>query len=748
VRLRPFLLAALIFGAAALPGCANSKRNSSAPAYPEVEVPAGITNLDEFAAHTNDFALLSLDHPQREALRQRLLDYLIDYLDRSASTEHFEEATTALNFITDLYAPQELRSAPHRPDPAVAAAAHRVYLAAARHGHESPAMLALAVEQQFGGKNTRKQALHQWQDLEDWILRNGVFSDEAILRHEELEETLEETAAIFPSPFVVQRLNDLYLARYQAALDAIERGSEMAAGAQQRAEVTGYLLIRLHLRADDFASTLAALKKITPDMASGKMMEFIQEAEKSERSANALLTLATQFIPESPDGLTRIPPSFFVQGWGIVDNLARRALTRFPDDPFAHLLLARALRQDGLIDASIHHFEATIAIKEDVREAWDELAILDQVSLERLSEYDPQAAEARLRELEARHSRAVKLWPDRPIRPGLPEAYVAVAHGLYNSGQINQAKKLLERSLTIEPVPEALYLLGTIELKQGKLGPAQTHFSGLVELPFNDQIERVHWETKAHSFLAEIDNRRGKTQAADEQRRVALKQLNSLIAFPSLGEQQRSEYLIERGKIFFALGDVGLAIDDFRQARATAPDRVSSYTEPMLLMVSRGYYDEALEIYHQALKRDEIRDTLKLYFSLWVNDLGQRQGRNTDRDTAAFLLAYKADTWPEKLALHARGKLSYNDLLASASDNGERTEAHFYEALRQWRSGAHDSSTKLMKKVLDSDMMSFFEYDMALHYVGHGELPMRTPSRGTQTNRARIKKAPAMQGPK
>ncbi len=733
MRLRPFLLAALVFGAAALPGCANSRRTTSAPAYPEIEVPTKIADLDEFAAHTNDFALLSLDHPQREALRQRLLDYLIDYLEKSISAERFEEATTALNFITDLYAPQELRSAPHRPDPAVAAAAHRIYAAAARRGNESPAMLALAVEQQFGSTSTREQALRQWQDLEDWILRNGVFSDEAILRHEELEETLEETASIFPSPFVVQRLHDLYLARYQAALNAIERGSEMAAGAQQRAEVTGYLLIRLHLRADDFKGTLAALKEITPDMASGKMMEFIQEAEKSERSANALLTLATQFIPESPDGLTQIPPSFFVQGWGIVDNLARRALTRFPDDPFAHLLLARALRQDGLIDASIHHFKATLALKEDIREAWEELAILDQVSLERLAEYDPPAAQQRLRELEARHSKAVKLWPDRPIRPGLPEAYVAVAHGLYNSGKIAPTKQLLQRSLTIEPVAEALYLLGTIELKQGEFDPAITHFSSLVELPFDDQLERVHWESKAHSLLAEIDSRRGNTKAANDQRRVALKQLNSLIAFPSLGEHQRSEYLVERGKIFFALDNIELAVDDFRQARATAPDRVSSYTEPMLLLVSRGYYDEALEIYHQALKRDEIRDTLKLYFSLWVSDLAKRQGRDTDRDTAAFLRTYKADAWPTKLALHARGKLTYNDLLASASDDGERAEAYFYEALSQWRSGARKSSTKLMKKVLSTDMMSFFEYDMALHYVGHGELPMRAPQHATAT---------------
>jgi len=729
VRLRPYLLAALILGAAALPGCANSKRNVKEPAYPQVQVPTKIADLDEFAIHTNNFALLTLDHPQRDEMRGRLLDYLVDYLGRSLEAERYEEATTALNFMIDLYAPRELRASPHRPEPRIAKAAHRIYLAAARRGNESPAMLALAVEQQFGAESTRKRAVGQWRDLEDWILRNGVFSDEAILRHEELEETLEETAAIFPSPFVVQRLSDLYLARYEAALSAMERGTEMEVAARQRAEVTGYLLIRLHLRADDFDGTLAALSKITPDIATRKMMEFIEEAKKSERSANAVLTLATQFIPEAPDGLTRIPPSFFVQGWGIVDNLARRAIERFPDDPFAHLILARALRQDGLIDAAIHHFEKALALKEDIRDAWEELALLNQMSLERLAERDPAGAQARLKELELRHKRAAELWPDRPIRPGLPEANVVVAHGLYNSGDIAASKGLLDRSLKIEPVPQALYLAGTIELKQGKLDAAAERFTEMVELPFDNQLVRLRWETKAHGLLGEIATRKGAKAAAQEHHRLALRQLNSLIAFPSLEDPERSAFLIERGKIFFAVGDVELAMEDFRQARLTSPDRVDSYTEPMLFVVSRGYYGEALEIYRQVLTRDEIRDTLKLYFSLWLNDLAQRQGRAIEPDALALMNAYTTDVWPTKLAQHAQGKLSFDDLLAAASDDGERAEAYFYEALRQWRCGDLSAGKKLMKKVLSTDMMSFFEYDMALHYLSLDELPKAVAAR-------------------
>ncbi|MCB9567631.1 MAG: tetratricopeptide repeat protein [Myxococcales bacterium] len=729
MRLRPFVLAAaLLAGSAVFPGCANRAKKGSEPAYPRVEVPAKLADLDAFAELRNRYALLEADHPQRDEIRGRLADFLVGYLERQMKDERHDEAISALNFLVDLYTPNELRRGAGAPAPAIAAAAHKVYAAAARRGNEAPAMLALAAEQHFGGAKARERALTQWRDLEEWILRNSVFAEEAILRHEELEETLEETAAVFPSPFVVQRLSDLYLARYDAAIAAIDRGAEIGLAARQRAEVTGYLLIRLYLRADDFDGAIAALKKINPDVATRKMMEFIDKAQKSERSASEILTLAAQFVPETPDEFSRIPPSFFVQGWGIVDNLARRAIARFPDDPFAHLLLARALRQAGLIDASIHHFRETLRLKEDIFDAWEELAMLEQMSLDRLASRDTDAAEARLAEIEKLHRRAAELWRDRPIRPGLPEAYVTVAQAYYNAGRIDPAKALLDRSLKIEPVPNSLFLLGTIELKRDHLDAAVQAFEGMIDLPFESQLSRLRWEIAAHAHLGQIFLRQGKKAPGEEHLRVALRQLNSLIAFPSLEDDERSAHLIERGKILFALGDVELAMADFRQARLTTPDLPDAYTTPMLFVVSHGYYDEAREIYHQVLGRDEIRETLKLYFSLWIVDLALRQGREEDREAAAFLRTYKADPWPQKLALHAQGKLSFEELLKTAADPGEKAEAYFYEGLRRWRSGNAKGGRELLQKVIATGMMSFFEYDMALHYLEANELP-REPQR-------------------
>lgn len=720
MRLRPFALALLL---AALPACKHRQTAEQGLALPEFTIPTKITSLDEFAALRNHFALLHDAHPDRSRLRSALIEFLAAYLRTELDRGREEEATNALHFLAGLFTPSELRSQGHGPIPAIAHAAHSLYVAAARRGNEPPAMFALALGQHFGDAASRKRALRDWRDLEDWIVRNGMFSSEPVLRHEELEEALEETASVFPSPFVVQRLADLYVARFEAATAAVARGAEVGLAARQRAEITGYLLLRLYLRADDFEGAIAALSRIELDLPTRKMIEFVERAQHSDRSAGPLLTLAAQFIPEGPtDEFSRIPPSFFTQGWGIVDNLARRAVRGFPDDPFAHILFARSLRQEGLIDAAIFHFEQALRRKEDIFDAWQELAVLHQLSLDRLSEESPDAALTRLATIERLHTRAAKLWRDRPIRPSLPEAQVTAAQSLFNSGRIAESRALLDRSITTEPSADALHLLGTIDTKSGSLDAAERSYRALLGLPFENQLERLRWEQTASANLARIAKRRGDLPASTELSRAALRQLNTLIGFPSLREAQRSRLLLERGRLFVELGEVKLGLDDFKQARLSAPDRPDVYTDPLIVVISHGYYEEARDIFTQAMSRDDLRDTLKLYFSLWMNDLSLRQGRDGEPAAVDFIRAYKVEPWPRKLALHAQGKLGYDELLAAARDRGERAEAHFYEGLRRWRAGDASAGAELLRKVIDSDMMGFFEYEMARYYLDAGEL--------------------------
>ena len=727
MRLSARVLALLLCACASTPALVGCSRARGTTVAPEVVVPSSVPDLDHFAIGLNQFALLPLDSPRREAFRGVLLDFLVRYTEKNLRDDRPEEASNALQFAAALWRPGELRGE-RRVEPGLTAAARKLYAVAARHGNETPALFAVAIQQQFGDDQARARATATWMEIEEWLVRNGSASEEPVLRHEELEAAIEETAASFPAPFVVQRLADLYVARFEAAVEASTSHDdpELRVAARHRAEVTGYLLTRLYLRADDFSGAIKALGRVELDLPTRKLVEFLEGARAPHKSAGPLLTLAAQFIPEeAQDENSRIPPSFITQGWGIVENLARLAVARYPDDAFAHLLLARSFRQHGLIDAAVVHLDRTVALKPDVFDAWQELAILKQSSLERLASVDADAAMARLAALEKFHARAVELWSGRPIRPGLSEAYYTVGQGLYELGRVDEAKHLLEKSAGREPSPEALDLLATIDAKQGAHARAAGRYEALVDLPFDDQRTRLRWEVQARTALALLRRRLGDEAQARTQLDTALRQVNKLIGYPGLDPEQRSARLVDRGKLLFYLGDPGQGAEDFRQARAVTPDRDEAYAEPMLFVVNHGYYDLALETFRQVLPRDEVRASLKLYFSLWLHELALRQGLTQDPAVLEFLASYRADSWQGKLAQHAQGKLSYDDLLRGATDSGEQAEAHFYEALRRWRSGDPTDAKLLMRKVLGTGRMAFFEYDMAQNYLEWNELPAR-----------------------
>lgn len=702
--------------ALAAPGCAGrDARKSDIPS-----VPAQIDDLDLFAMGLDAFALVPLDHPQREEYRSRLRTYLVAYIHDAIEQGDPEEALEALEFATGLYHPRELKTP--RPAPDLVQAAREVYREAARRGYEQPSLLALATIHTFGDPAARARALEQWAEVEGWLVRNSMFSDEPLLRHEELERTLEEVAAVFPPPFVVRRLAELYVARYQAATRQQSRGQQLAMEARHRAEVTGYLLIRLFLRADDFDGLDRALAQVGVDPPTRKLMDLVERAKQPARSAGALLTLAAQFVPmeESEDD---IPPVFVTQGWGIAANLGRRALANHPNDPFAHFLMGRVYEQNGLPDAAIFHLREVLQKKDDYFEAWARLARLEQASLARLASVDPDRARARLPRLERFHARAVDTWHDRPVEPGMPVAYTTVGEAFYDIGRADEAVDLLERGVAVEPLPEALDLLATVALKRNRADQARQQLERLTKLAHGSEHARLHWTARVSAQLAEVARRDGRMDQQTTHLRDALHAVNAIMSIGGLARSERAVRHVERGRILFDLKETSLAMEDFRAAIAMDPESIQVYADPLMFLVPRGYYDFALEIYDQAMSRPTLEPSLKIYFSLWVAELAHRTGQPPSQRAETYLDHHGATGWEGLLARHATGKLSFQQLLDKAGDTGERAEAFFYEGLRRWSGGDAGGGKELMQQVLDTQMMGFVEYEMAERYLEWGALP-------------------------
>jgi tetratricopeptide (TPR) repeat protein len=410
VRLCPALLLAASLLLPAV-GCAH---RTEAPVQVPTDPPV-VKSLDDLEAALNQYVLLPEDHPARAGHLAVLRDYLVGYLEQSLAGGNEGEAEAALRYTLTLYTAGDLRTA--EPSPGLAGVAHELYRHTAKRGDELPSLLALAVEQRFGAEAARERAVDDWQALERWLVENGPFAGEPLLAHEDLERALETVAAGFPSPFVVQRLADLYVARYEAAVRAHAKGGGLGSTSGRRIEITGYLLMRLYLRADDPEGAVAALRRVDDEASVGKLRAIVEDAFKGRRSAQPLLSLAYQFVPEA-DADPSMP--YVGQSWGIIDNLSRRALARFPKDAHVHVLRSRVLRRDGLDAAALHHLRRSIELKDDIYEAWEGVAELEQRQLAELARRDAEAALARLPEVEALHRRAMKLWRDRPVRPGLP----------------------------------------------------------------------------------------------------------------------------------------------------------------------------------------------------------------------------------------------------------------------------------------------------------------------------------------
>lgn len=695
--------------------------------------PPVVETLEDLVAARNHYALLPPGHVNRDEHRASLRRFLMRYLAEALDDGRADEAQSALQHALALYSPHELEATP--PVPSLASAAHELYRYTARRGNERPSLLALAVEQHFGSPATRKRAIEDWQALERWLVDNGPFASEPLLAHEELEQALEAVAARFPSPFVVERLDDLYLSRYESARRAQTKGGGLGTTAARRIEITGYLLMRLHLRADDPPGAQAALAKVEDSPPVQRLRSILADAFKARRSARPLLSLAEQFVPES-DVEASLP--YIEQSWGIIDNISQRVLQRFPKDPYVHLLRARVLRNEGLHNAALHHLHRSVDLKDDVFETWQMLAELEQVELIRLARSDARAALAHLSEVETLHERAMKLWSDRPIRPALPEAYFTVAEALYQSGLVDDAERLLDKSLEIEALPHTLDLLGTIALKRTRFGVAQAHYEDLTRLPHDDPEAKLRWEARARGRLGEIALHRGDPKASTQHLRQALRQTNELLTQPAVSARQQADRYLDRGQLLFLMGEISLAVDDYEHAADLAPDHIKAYSEPMLQLVSHGFYAEAQSVFRRAVDREEVAEDLKLYFSLWLNDLALRQGMSPDPAATRVLAQYQGGHWGQKLAKHARGQLSYDKLLHGATDEGERAEAFFYEGLRRWRSGDPTAGRKLLEQVVATQLMGFFEYDMAQAYLEWDEVPMtaRSPAQGGVARRS------------
>ena len=150
-------------------------------------------------------------------------------------------------------------------------------------------------------------------------------------------------------------------------------------------------------------------------------------------------------------------------------------------------------------------------------------------------------------------------------------------------------------------------------------------------------------------------------------------------------------------------------------------NETSVYSDVISFLVTRGLYEDALDAYHRALGRDEVTDYMKVYSSIWMLDLAAIRGLGADTLAQKYLdQASKGTRWFHQLARFKSGKSTYAETMKAADTRGKRAEAYFYEGMNRYAKGEKRDGDKLLRQVIATQMLGFFEYDMATWYLRNG----------------------------
>jgi hypothetical protein len=125
-----------------------------------------------------------------------------------------------------------------------------------------------------------------------------------------------------------------------------------------------------------------------------------------------------------------------------------------------------------------------------------------------------------------------------------------------------------------------------------------------------------------------------------------------------------------------------------------------------------------LELASSVWRRSQLQLTLppewKVYFTLWIQLIAARADQPPMQEHSDLLRRLGQNSnWWGKLASFGAGDLDYQDLLSVATSLGEETEALYYEATRLFIAGDRKSANDQFQRVLDTKMVSFYEYEMA-----------------------------------
>jgi tetratricopeptide (TPR) repeat protein len=660
---------------------------------PEPEAPLSTSELASARRH---YFTLRPDDPEREPLRLRILATLSTRTTEVVASGDPDAIEAHLLSMTELFAPKELAasSLPKLLGPAAAGLLDR----AERRGDEGLVLAAAFLLERTSDDGSKYRELYD--RVAQWgrEARSGVPS--AFERLTQLIEVWDKHANLTPAPNVLDTLADLHVARRDAVLAGLH-----GQGATFPARVVGLAPLEVagvYLRTGDVERARERVVAMgEPATSTQPFVDALSRAGGTDAAAaEALAELGEFYRSARPE---------------VTIGICRRGLANIPTDARFPTCLARAAADRGAYLESTAFYADALRVAPGIRAIYDEAIAQLNPFIERgVFEPDPAVS----RQLVAHAERIVEArqahFPKDPSPVPEDRFQFVVAMLEMNGGNPDEAIRRFEASLAAGESPSALVQLGLLLLRLARPNEAIERFHRALELTPAVHPASLAGRAEVLAHIATAHLVAGRLEQADRINREALDTWTR--AEPAFMGDRAGLVALHRGILLDRLGKHEEAKDAFDKALTLAGANRSTYAT-LLSHLATGMPDLELAdaTFRRAMHHLTLEPEWKVYFALWVELVAVRAGLETP-SSVRFTLEPLSEgpSWSARLSRFALGHFTSAELIRSAKNKAETAEAHFYVAVQALRDGDGGRFRAHLESVLETRMVAFFEYEMAM----------------------------------
>jgi tetratricopeptide (TPR) repeat protein len=688
--------------AAALTACAGQARPAAPDFGPVVDAPYQLADdLDRAELRDRLWALPA--GAERTALRQELTAAHVARAQEHVARGRWHLVHEALLDLAGLYQGESAALgpalAPHRD------ALARIAGTLRRSGADAEIVTALVLAHAAAAGDPAGDRA-ELDEVLAFLDELGMAEHGEVGRHARSLPALEPVVKRCAPPWLVDLYVERVVARQRLVSDRLNRdGASFALVAAHRDVLTAARAVAGALARDGRAAAIAAAIRPIDGIGEDESITVRAAAIADGGSARDWTQLARVLRSDGKDG-----PADDAEA-ALAVSLA--GLVRFPDD--ATLLAAAAdhAAAQGRLQQPIALLERARRVAPADAELADRLADLYRERLAQLAFGGrPRAARARLAAVEDFHRQLA----GRDRRTSLARTLATVGRGLVSQGLLDDAIELLERSARLAPSAEAYEMLGTVAIKRERWDEAQAHLAAGLRLQATTPSAR-YARAKLLRLAGDAAGGAGDTGTARKLWIATLATWADLGDELDLPPNLAGERLIESGRALWALGDAERAVELFETAVDVDPSGGDTHVQVVAFFILHDRFSDALDAFHRGLGADRVGDYHKVYMSLWVLAEARRRGVDADPLAVDYLRGRDGGLWYDRLAQLATGRAPIATLRDQANTRARRAELAYYTAvLGVGDAASPDELRALFDAVIATDMVLFFEYDMARHW--------------------------------